>query len=153
MKFGKFSCVAASAALIVAMASSAGAHEELYSVVYSIPEPIANTKPGDAGKGKDVFVNRKKGNCLSCHALSQLHSQQFHGEVGPHLDDVGSRLPEGELRMRVVNSKLSNPDTIMPAFFRTNGLFRVQKKWKGKTIISAQDVEDLVAYLKTLKGK
>ena len=75
-----------------------------------------------------------------------------HGDVGPPLDDIGSRMKAAEIRARVVNPKGSNPDTIMPAFYKKEGFHRLQKKWAGKTIISAQDVEDIVAYMLTLKG-
>lgn len=114
--------------------------------------PMALTdQAGDAGNGQKLVVNRKQGNCLACHAISELASQPFHGDVGPTLDGVADRYNAGELRMLVVNAKLSNEDTIMPAFYRVEGLNRVNKKFKDKTILNAQQVEDVVAYLQTLK--
>ena len=77
--------------------------------------------------------------------------QQYHGVIGPDLRGVAARYSEGELRLRIVNSKIINPDTFMPAFYRNTGLTRVLKKWKGKTILNEQQVEDVVAYMKTLK--
>jgi sulfur-oxidizing protein SoxX len=115
----------------------------------SIPKSLTG-KPGDPKKGRATAINRKKGNCLGCHKMP-IPEQQFHGEVGPDLAGVASRLSEGEIRARIVNPKLANPETIMPAFYRTKGLHRVLKGFKGKTIISAQDVEDIIAYLQTLK--
>ena len=117
----------------------------------SIPESLTG-KPGDPAKGRQVAINRKLGNCLACHKMP-IPEQQFHGEVGPDLNGVGSRYKVGELRLRVVNSKILNEGTIMPAFYRSDGYHRVLKNFKGKTIISAQEVEDVIAYLVTLKEK
>jgi sulfur-oxidizing protein SoxX len=114
-----------------------------------IPKSLTG-KPGDAKKGRKLAINRKKGNCLACHKMP-IPEQAFHGEVGPDLKGVAGRYSEAQLRLRVVNPKKANPDTIMPAFYRNTGFHRVMKKFKGKTIIGAQDVEDIVAYLKTLK--
>ena len=107
-------------------------------------------KAGDAANGKKLAINRKKGNCLACHAMP-IPEQAFHGNIGPDLKGVGSRYEAGELRLRVVDSKVVNEDTIMPAFYREVGLHRVLKKFKGKTVLAAQEVEDIVAYLTTLK--
>ncbi|MCW9032774.1 MAG: sulfur oxidation c-type cytochrome SoxX [Rhodospirillales bacterium] len=115
----------------------------------SIPKSLTG-KPGDAKKGREAAIHRKKGNCLACHTLP-IPEQSFHGDVGPDLKGVADRYSEGEIRLRLVNSKVVNEDTIMPAFYKTDGLNRVMKKFKGKTILSAQDVEDIVAYLMTLK--
>lgn len=108
-------------------------------------------QPGDPVNGRKVAINRKQGNCLACHVLP-IPEQPFHGEVGPDLSAVGSTLSEGELRLRVVNPKVLNPDTIMPAFYRNDGFHRVLKGFEGKTVLTAQQVEDVVAYLMTLKG-
>jgi sulfur-oxidizing protein SoxX len=115
-----------------------------------ITESLTGT-PGDPVNGKAVFTGRKAGNCLACHALEALaQTHQFHGEVGPPLDGVGDTYTEAELRARVVNPKVDLPDTIMPSFYHVGGN-RVAKKFQGKTILSAQEVEDVVAYLLTLK--
>ncbi len=106
---------------------------------------------GDPANGRAVFKNRKKGNCLACHANADLASEQFHGEIGPPLDGVGDRYTEAELRGIIVNAKMVFEDTIMPAFYRVDGLNRVLEKFQGKTILTAQEVEDVVAYLMTLK--
>lgn len=107
-------------------------------------------KKGDPSNGRKVVINRKKGNCLACHVMP-IAEQPYHGEVGPELHGVASRYQEGELRLLIVNAKLINEDTIMPAFYRNSGFTRVHKKFKGKTILSAQQIEDVVAYLLTLK--
>ena len=115
----------------------------------SIPKSLTG-KPGNSKKGRKLAIHRKKGNCLACHKMP-IPEQQFHGEIGPNLAGVGSRYSAGELRLLIVNPKVVNEDTIMPAFYKNTGFNAVLKKFKGKTVISAQDVEDIIAYLLTLK--
>ena len=137
--------------IFLAGAQTASAGMAKYKVVNStIPKSLTG-KAGNAAKGEKLAINRKKGNCLSCHVISALAKHPFHGDLGPPLDGVGDRMTAAEIRLRIVNPKVFNPDTIMPAFYKSDGFHRVQKKWKGKTIIGAQDVEDLVAYMLTLK--
>ena len=116
----------------------------------SIPESLTG-RPGDPDKGREAFLNRQQGNCLGCHAVTELEAEPFHGEVGPPLDGVADIYDEGEIRLRIVNAKAVNPDTIMPGFYVTEGLHRVAEKFQGKTILTAEQVEDIVAYLLTLK--
>ena len=106
---------------------------------------------GDPVAGKKVSTNRKLGNCLACHVNDDASAQSFHGEVGPELNGAGSRWSEEELRGIVVNSKNTFEGTIMPAFYSTQNGVRTLKKFVGKTILSAQQVEDVVAYILTLK--
>lgn len=137
---------------VVGAPGESGAQDMVkYQVVdgHSIPASLTG-KPGDPAKGREVAINRRLGNCLACHELP-IPEQPYHGAIGPDLHGVATRLSEGELRMRVVNPKVMNPDTIMPAFYREDGLHRVMKKFQGKTILTAEQVEDVVAYLKTLK--
>ena len=109
-------------------------------------------QPGDPAMGREWAAGRKLGNCLACHANSDLKNEQFHGEVGPVLDGVGDRWDAGQLRAILVNSKTVFGDaTIMPAFYRESGFFRPAEKFAGKTILTAQQVEDVIAYLLTLK--
>lgn len=109
-------------------------------------------KAGDPTEGRKVFANRKLGNCLACHALSEQSDQLFHGEVGPSLDGVGGRYPEGLLRTLVINAKKVFSDaTVMPGFYTNEQGEHVADKFAGKTILTAEQVEDVVAYLKTLK--
>lgn len=115
----------------------------------TIPASLTG-KPGDAANGKKVVIGRKKGNCLACHIMP-IPEEQFHGLTGPDLHGVGDRMDEAELRMRIVDPKIIDSDTMMPSFYRTADLHRVLKKFEGKTILSAQEVEDVVAYLMTLK--
>ena len=106
---------------------------------------------GDAANGRKVFMNRKKGNCLACHVNDDMSEQSFHGEVGPELNGVADRWETAELRGIVVNAKKMFDGTIMPAFYRDAGFNRTLKKFDGKAILSAQEVEDLLAYISTLK--
>jgi len=106
---------------------------------------------GDPAAGRKVFMNRKQGNCLACHANEDMRDQSFHGEVGPALDGVADRWEAAELRGIVVNSKMMFEGTIMPAFYKDGGFERNLKKFQGKSILNAQQVEDVVAYLLTLK--
>ncbi len=108
--------------------------------------------PGNAEEGKNVFSNRKLGNCLACHANSDMADQLFHGEVGPSLDGAGTRWQPEVLRTIVVNAKeVFSDETVMPGFYSLDVGEDVRKDLIGKTILTAQQVEDLVAYLSTLK--
>jgi len=116
-----------------------------------VSTPVADTE-ADAEEGAIVFASKKLGNCLACHANADLSSQLFHGNVGPPLDGVGDRWDEGEIRAIIVNSKaVFGPDTVMPGFYSLEVGKDVRKDLIGKTILSAEQVEDLVAYLVTLK--
>lgn len=132
--------------------ATAGAADNYKIANNAIPASLTG-KPGDPANGRKIAIDRRKGNCLACHVISAIPEQQFHGNIGPSLDGIGAIYSEAELRLRVVNPKVLNPDTMMPSFYRTTGFHRVQKKWEGKTIISAQEVEDVIAFLKTLKKK
>jgi len=116
----------------------------------AIPKSLTGVA-GDPANGRKVAINRTKGNCLACHAMP-IPEQQFHGETAPSLYGVGARLSAGELRMQVVNAKVTNENTMMPSFYRTFGFNRPLKKFADKSILSAQEVEDVVAYLITLKA-
>jgi sulfur-oxidizing protein SoxX len=119
--------------------------------VAAIPAPLTG-KPGDAKEGIKVVTGRRLGNCLSCHEISALRDEEFHGDVGPSLDGVASRWDAATLRMIMVNAKMVfGPETVMPAFYRTEGLNRVRPEFAGKPILTAQQVEDVIAFLVTLK--
>ncbi|MEE4235114.1 MAG: sulfur oxidation c-type cytochrome SoxX [Anderseniella sp.] len=107
--------------------------------------------PGDPAKGREVFANRRLGNCLACHANTDMKDQLFHGDVGPSLDGVGSRWNEAQLRAILVDSKKVFTDTTMPGFYTLEVGKDVREESVGKTILGAQDVEDVLAYLATLK--
>lgn len=107
---------------------------------------------GDPVAGKELFMNRRLGNCLACHANADMADQLFHGDVGPEMDDVASRWEEPMLRAIIVNSKEIFTDaTVMPGFYSLDVGKDVVEDFVGKTILTAQQVEDVVAYLGTLK--
>jgi len=107
--------------------------------------------PGDPAAGREVFAGRRLGNCLACHENSDLADQPFHGEVGPMLDGAGDRWSEADLRGIIVNSKNVFPGTIMPAFYVSEGFIRPREEFVDQSILTAQQVEDVVAYLMTLQ--
>ena len=107
---------------------------------------------GNADEGRKVFASRKLGNCLACHANADLKTELFHGQVGPPLDGAADRWEEPQLRAILVNSKMVfGEQTIMPSFYRIYNDQRTQEKFHDKTILSAEQIEDIIAYLKTLK--
>lgn len=109
-------------------------------------------EPGDPVAGRATFANRKLGNCLACHANDDLSSELFHGEVGPTLNGSGGRWTEAQLRAIVVNSKaVFGEQTIMPGFYTLDVGKDVREELIGQTILTAQQVEDVVAYLTALK--
>ena len=105
---------------------------------------------GDPANGKKVVIDLKRGNCLACHVMP-IPEQPFHGDVGPSLVGIANRYNEGQLRLRVVNAKVFNSLSVMPPFYKAEGFNRVLKEFQGKTILTAQEVEDVVAYLMTLQ--
>jgi L-cysteine S-thiosulfotransferase len=107
---------------------------------------------GDPEVGAKTFTDRKLGNCLACHTVSKLSKEQFHGNIGPSLDGVADRYSPEQLRAILVNSKKVLGDkTVMPGFYTLEVGVDVDKKFEGKTILSAEDVENVVAFLSTLK--
>ncbi|GGB56819.1 sulfur oxidation c-type cytochrome SoxX [Roseibium aquae] len=108
-------------------------------------------QPGDPIAGRKTFADRGKGNCLACHLNEDLKEQLFHGEVGPPVDGAADRWTASQLRAIVVNSKdVFGGQTIMPGFYTLNVGINVAEEYQGKTILTAQEVEDVVAYLMTL---
>jgi L-cysteine S-thiosulfotransferase len=103
---------------------------------------------GDALRGREVFVSREGGHCVLCHAVPGVASA---GDIGPSLGGVGARLNAAQLRLRIADITRVKPDATMPSFHRTEGLNRVASRYAGQPALSAQQVEDLVAYLGTLR--
>lgn len=106
-------------------------------------------EPGDVARGKQMVASRDS-NCLLCHSVPDAGTR-FMGNLGPPLAGVGARLNEAQLRLRIVDSLRLNPDTIMPSYYRMDGLHQVGEAWLGRPILTAQQVEDTVAYLLTLR--
>lgn len=120
----------------------------LHAQADSIPAPLT-ADPGDAARGRAIVANRQLGLCLLCHT-GPIPEERFQGNLAPPLDGAGSRWSAGQLRMRMVDASRFNPETIMPSYFKPGGAPRTPAALQGKTILSAQQVEDVVAYLQTL---
>lgn len=106
-------------------------------------------EPGNPGRGRLIVRDTARATCLICHELP-IPEEPDQGRIGPSLAGIGARLTPGELRLRLVDPKTANPDTIMPSYFRTEGLHRVAEAYRGQTIYTAQQIEDVVAYLSGL---
>lgn len=115
----------------------------------SLPQSLTG-RPGDPARGRAIVANRTVGLCLLCHS-APIPEERFQGTLAPTLAGAGSRSTPGQLRLRLVDPARLNPDTIMPPYYRTTGLQRVAKPFEGKTILTAEQIEDVVAYLATLK--
>ena len=121
-----------------------------YTIVdNAIPQSLTGAG-GDAARGAKIVVDRGLGNCMSCHGVG-MPQEPFPGNVGPDLAGVGSRLSAGELRLRLVDPKRLNEATSMPAFYKVEGLNRVARRYAGKPILTAAEIEDVIAYLLTLR--
>jgi len=114
----------------------------------AIPEPLTTTR-GDAVRGRALVVERTS-TCILCHN-GPFPEQKFQGDLAPGLAGAGSRWSEGQLRLRLVDGSSLNAATIMPSYYRADGLTRVGPNWRGKPILSAEQIEDIVAYLVTLR--
>ena len=138
-------------ALGAALVLSTGARAETLrpAVIVSDSIPVSLTGgPGDAARGRAIVINRQN-TCILCH--SGPFETQFQGDLAPDLTGSGSRWSEGQLRLRLVDASRLNPATIMPSYYRVEGLQRVGAPWRDKTILSAEQIEDVVAYLVTLR--
>jgi L-cysteine S-thiosulfotransferase len=134
------------------LASAAGAAAQAPMAPYTvlgdaIPQPLA-AEPGDAARGRKIAVDRDVGACLLCHAVP---GERASGNIAPTLAGAGARLSPAQLRLRIVDSTRVNPNTPMPAYYRTEGLTQVAAAYRGKPLLAAQQVEDVVAWLATLK--
>jgi len=128
---------------------TAGARADLAPAQISgdaVPQALA--AGGDAARGRALLVRRENANCILCHAIPEVG---FSGNLAPPLDGVGARLSAAQLRLRVADNAKLNSATIMPSYYRSEGLVGVAAQFRGKTILTAQEVEDVVAYLQALK--
>ena len=138
------------AAALFAACAPAGAEElRPYTVVGdAIPASLTGAM-ADATRGRALIVERSS-TCILCHS-APFPEQAFQGDLAPGLAGSGSRWSEGQLRLRLVDASHLNAATIMPSYFRVDGLTRVGASWRGKPILSAEQIEDIVAYLVTLR--
>jgi sulfur-oxidizing protein SoxX len=115
----------------------------------AIPSSLTGAT-GDAALGRKIVLDRQVGLCLLCHR-GPFSEERFQGDLAPDLTGVGARLSAGQIRLRIVDPGRVNPQTIMPAYFRTEGLTRVAPAFRGKPVLSAEEIEHVVAFLVTLK--
>jgi len=121
-----------------------------YTVVDdAIPESLSAV-PGDAARGRAIVTNRQVGLCLLCHA-GPFPEERFQGTLAPDLAGAGKRWSEGQLRLRMVDARRLNSKSIMPAYYRTDRLTRVGSAWRSQPVLNAQQIEDVVALLRTLR--
>jgi L-cysteine S-thiosulfotransferase len=142
--------VAAASVLLCAFAGASESHPSQAQDGIALP---LESMVGDASRGRTIVANRQLGLCVLCHQLPQALgvTAVFQGNIAPSLDGAGSRWTPAQLRLRIVDSRKLNPGSTMPAYHRTEGLTRVGAQWQSKPILDAQQVEDVVAYLLTLK--
>jgi sulfur-oxidizing protein SoxX len=142
--------VRAALVLLLAAASPAAGQVAPFAVAGdAIEAPLAGLS-GDAARGEVVVKNRETANCLICHSIPDPR-EAFMGEIGPPLAGVGSRLTPGQIRLRQVDPTLVNPGAIMPPYHRIHDLLRVDPRFAGRPVLSAQEIEDVVAWLITLR--
>jgi L-cysteine S-thiosulfotransferase len=142
-------CCRAGVVAMAAMVSPAWAQVVPYEAVAdAIPKPLTAVE-GDATRGRAIVADRQVGLCLLCHTGPFPGEQQ--GTLAPSLAGAGSRWSEGQLRLRLVDARRLNPATIMPSYHRVDGLQRVGPAWRGKPVLAAQQIEDVIAFLRTLR--
>jgi L-cysteine S-thiosulfotransferase len=115
----------------------------------AVPETLGGVR-GDVRRGEDIVRDRRTGNCLICHQLP-LKDEPFQGEIGPALTGIGSRLSEGQIRLRLIDESLINPQTLMPPYYRAANLNNVDPEYAGRSGLTAQQIEDVTAYLSSQK--
>ncbi|MDB5967487.1 MAG: soxX [Polaromonas sp.] len=115
----------------------------------AILSPLSDM-PGDAVRGRAIVATRQTSLCLLCHT-GPIPEERFQGNLAPDLAGAGSRWSEGQLRLRLADARRLNPESIMPSYYRAEQLTRVAPAWQGQPIMSGQQIEDVLAYLQTLK--
>jgi sulfur-oxidizing protein SoxX len=136
-------------AMLAGLAGAADGTSSYRVVADGIPDSLV-TGTGDAARGRALMVARDSANCVLCHAVPDT-AVRFSGDLGPALAGIGARLSVPQLRLRVSDNLRVNPTTVMPSYYRTDGLDRVASQYAGKPILTAQEIEDVVAYLASLK--
>ena len=116
----------------------------------AVDTPLTS-QPGDPARDRQIIQDRQLGDCLLCHS-GPFPAPHLQGNVGPSLAGVGSRLTPGQIRLRLIDARKLNPDTVMPPYYVADGLARVAHQWQGKPALTAQQIEDAVAFLAILRA-
>src|SRR5262249_17899040 len=150
LSLGEIACLVME--LTVGLVAIAAAQEPLrpYTIVGDAIPASLTGMPGDVARGRMIVGNRQVGLCLLCHT-GPFPEEKFQGTLAPDLTGAGARWSAGQLRLRIVDASRLNPETIMPAYYRVAGLSRVAPNFAGKPVLTAEQIEDVVAYLATLK--
>ncbi len=133
----------------VSPAQAQGPASSQASAGQGLPQPLTDA-PGQADRGRALAIARDRGNCVACHVIP-APDEATHGNLGPSLKGLASRQSEAQIRARIVDARTFNPASIMPSYHRTDGLTRVAKALAGRPVLSAQEVEDMVAFMMTLR--
>ena len=136
--------------LVSAPAAAAGAELKPFEVVGDGIAASLTGVPGDSARGRQIVTNRQVGLCLLCHS-GPFPEERLQGNLAPDLNGTGRRWSEAQLRLRIVDASRLNPNSIMPPYYRIDGLARVVPAFRGKPILTAEQIEDVVAFLATLK--
>ena len=137
-------------ALLAALAAPAAAQGVPWRATGDGIVQALTAEPGDAARGRAIVASRQQGLCLLCHS-GPIPEERFQGNLAPPLDGAGKRLSAAQLRLRMADSRQVNPDSLMPPYHHTGGLAQVGRAFSGQPILSAQQIEDVVAYLVTLQ--
>jgi sulfur-oxidizing protein SoxX len=141
--------IVAGGTLVAAVGAAQNALQPYAVVGDASPASLTGSK-GDAARGRSLVANRQVGLCLLCHS-GPIPEERFQGNIAPDLRGAGTRWSEGQLRLRIVDAGKLNTDTIMPPYYRIEGLNRVAPAFRGKPVLTAEQIEDVVAYLATLQ--
>ena len=140
------------ASLLLAMAIPAMAAAQTLQVTGDAVMQSLTGSAGDPARGRAIVIDRQKGFCLLCHS-GPFNEEPLQGNLAPSLAGAGSRWNEGQLRLRLMDNKRINPESIMPAYHRIEGLNRVGSAWRDRPILSAAEIEDVLAFLMGLKSE
>ena len=140
------------AGLLLAMAIPTMASAQAAMVTGDAVVQSLTGSAGDPARGRAIIVDRQKGFCLLCHS-GPFPEEPLQGNLAPSLEGAGSRWTEGQLRLRLMDNKRVNPESIMPAYHRIEGLNRVGNAWRERPILSAAEIEDVLAFLMGLKAE
>jgi sulfur-oxidizing protein SoxX len=140
------------AGLMLAMAMTAIARAQAVQVTGDAVVQSLTGSAGDPERGRAIIMDRQKGLCLLCHS-GPFPEEPLQGNLAPSLEGAGSRWTEGQLRLRLMDNKRVNPESIMPAYHRIEGLNRVGNAWRERPILSAAEIEDVLAFLMGLRAE